>query len=101
MDLTEAINTVRDRGFDPMILNQIKNDGLGADLIIESELDENSQIRIVSLVTYLYAQRLGFGVIRFLCNIFSQVELLEQCGDFYKLRVPTDGYTIGWLFGQI
>ena len=55
MDLTEAINTVRDRGFDPMILNQIKNDGLGADLIIESELDENSQIRIVSLVTYLYA----------------------------------------------
>ena len=33
MDLTESINKVRDRGFDPMILNQIKNDGLGGNCV--------------------------------------------------------------------
>ena len=27
--------------------------------------------------------------------------MLEQCGDFYKLRVPKENKTIGWLFGQI
>ena len=32
---------------------------------------------------------------------FSQVELLEQCGEFFKLRVPKQDKTIGWLFGQL
>jgi len=36
-----------------------------------------------------------------LTEIFSRVEMLEQCGDFYKLRVPKENKTIGWLFGQI
>ena len=58
-------------------------------------------MRIVNLVTFLYAQRIGFSVIRFLCGIFQQVEMLEQCGDFYKLRVPKEDKTIGWLFGHI
>ena len=53
------------------------------------------------MVTFLYAQRIGFSVIRFLCGIFQQVEMLEQCGDFYKLRVPKEDKTIGWLFGHI
>ena len=58
-------------------------------------------MRIVNLVTFLFAQRIGFSVIRFLLGIFDQVEMLEQCGDFYKLRVPKGEKTIGWLFGHI
>lgn len=27
--------------------------------------------------------------------------MLEQCGDFYKLRVPREDKTIGFLFGKI
>jgi hypothetical protein len=27
--------------------------------------------------------------------------MLEQCGEFYKLRVPKENKTIGWLFGQL
>ena len=33
--------------------------------------------------------------------MFEQAELLEQCGDFYKLRVPREDKTIGYLFGKI
>jgi len=33
--------------------------------------------------------------------MFANAELLEQCGDFYKLRVPREDKTIGFLFGQI
>lgn len=43
----------------------------------------------------------GFRFISSLCKIFEQAELLEQCGDFYKLRVPREDKTIGFLFGQI
>ena len=52
-------------------------------------------------MTFLYAQRLGFRAINFMLEIFPQVELLEQCGDFFKLRVPKEDKTIGWLFGMI
>jgi len=39
-------------------------------------------------------------VIFYLAERFGQVEMLEQCGDFYKLRVPKENKTIGWLFGE-
>jgi hypothetical protein len=29
------------------------------------------------------------------------VELLEQCSDFYKLKVPRQDVTIGYLFGMV
>jgi len=29
------------------------------------------------------------------------VELMEQCGYFFKMRVPREDKTIGYLFGQI
>ena len=36
-----------------------------------------------------------------MCRNFAQVEVLEQCGEFFKLRVPKEEKTIGWLFGQL
>ena len=33
--------------------------------------------------------------------MFENVELLEQCGDFYKLRTPREDKTIGFLFGHL
>lgn len=36
-----------------------------------------------------------------MCRNFKQVEMLEQCGEFFKLRVPKEEKTIGWLFGQL
>jgi len=58
-------------------------------------------VRLRNLMEFLRAQRLGFGIIKYLTGHFEQVELLEHCGEFFKLRVPVQGKTIGWLFGQI
>jgi len=99
ISLIGAINTCHSAGFDRVILDMIREDGIGSDLILESRLENNNEIKILNLVTFLYAQRLGFRVIRYLSEIFSKVEMLEQCGDFYKLRVPKENKTIGWLFG--
>lgn len=43
----------------------------------------------------------GFSILTFLTRSFDKVEVLEQCGDFFKLRVPKEDKTIGWLFGKI
>ena len=37
----------------------------------------------------------------FLANEFAQVELLEQVSDYYKIRIPKEDKTIGFLFGEI
>ena len=37
----------------------------------------------------------------YLTRHFEQVELLEQCGEYFKLRVPKEDKTIGWLFGRL
>lgn len=99
--LGDAIKTCRDSGYDGLILDQIREDSIGKDLILERDLDPNHEVRIVNLVTFLFAQKIGFSVIKFLLDMFEQVEMLEQCGDFYKLRVPKGSKTIGWLFGQL
>lgn len=43
----------------------------------------------------------GVKIIDILAQIFAQVELLEQCADYYKLKVPRQDVTIGYLFGLI
>ena len=70
-------------------------------MTLEADLDPENQVKLENFVTFLYSQRIGYDVIKYLLSIFSQVELLEQCSDFYKLRVPKEEKTIGWLFGQI
>ena len=88
--------------FEPQIIEQIRKDGLGRDLVLESEVNPQSEeVRLRNLLEYLSAQDSGFKIINWMCNNFAQVELLEQCGEFFKLRVPKEKRTIGWLFGQL
>ena len=54
-----------------------------------------------ALVQFCFTQTNGFKFIASMCKLFEQVELLEQCGDFYKLRAPREDKTIGFLFGLI
>ena len=54
---------------------------------------------MMSFIQFLYTQERGFLFIEFLSRQFEQVELLEQCSDFYKIRVPKEDKTIGYLFG--
>lgn len=83
-----------------MILDQLRKDGVGSDLFVEADLNQGS-VRFSALLQYLYVQKNGFRFIALLAREFAQVELLEQCGDFYKMRVPREDKTIGYLFGQI
>ena len=61
----------------------------------------NGDVRLKNLLEYLNSQEQGFRIIDWVCRNFAQVELLEQCGEFFKLRVPTEDKTIGWLFGRL
>ena len=69
-------------------------------MITESTLDANGEVRLRNLLEFLKAQTYGFRIMTYLTRHFYQVEILEQCGEFFKLRVPKESKTIGWLFGQ-
>ena len=83
-----------------MILDQIKQDGLGSDLLMDAQ-QNNGEIKIQSLVSYCYVQTYGMRFISKLAKIFERVDLLEHCGDHLKLRVAREDKTIGFLFGLI
>ena len=58
-------------------------------------------MRLTNLLQFLRAQTYGFRILVYLTRHFEKVEILEQCGEFFKLRVPKEDKTIGWLFGRL
>ena len=58
-------------------------------------------MRVKNLIQYFFTLQAGLKVIEFFCASFSKVELYEQCSDFFKMRIPKDGQTIGRMFGSI
>lgn len=98
--LLGAIEQCNGAQIEDQILDQIRKDGLGHDLASEADIDPGNAVRLKNLLEYIKSQTYGFSIIRFLTRHFSQVEVLEQCGEFFKLRVPKEDKTIGWLFGQ-
>ena len=100
VNLQTAINQCAGANFDRLILEQIAVDSIGHDLITEAELDDNGEVRLRNFIEYLKAQTYGFRILTYPTRHFKQVEILEQCGEFFKMRVPKEGKTIGWLFGQ-
>lgn len=55
----------------------MRPDGNGSHLTLEADLDPENQVKLENFVTFLYSQRIGYDVIKYLLSIFSQVELLE------------------------
>jgi hypothetical protein len=43
----------------------------------------------------------GWMVINLLVRNFARVDLIEQCSDFFKFRIPREDKTIGTVFGLI
>ena len=54
-----------------------------------------------ALVSYCYIQTHGMNFVKELSKTFSKVDLLEQCGDYFKFNVACENRTIGFLFGLI
>ena len=102
MSLNRAVAQCREKTqIDPLILDGISGHGLGSDLVVEADLDDNGEVKLMHFVTFLYVQANGFKFIECLAGLFDQVEILEHCSDFYKFRVPKDQRTIGFVFGTI
>jgi hypothetical protein len=85
---------------DDMLLDQIKESGLGSDLIFEAAQATGS-VRLSNFVTYVHTMQFGWKVVTLLSKNFKKVELIEQCSDFFKFRIPREGKTIGTVFGLI
>lgn len=83
------------------ILAQLSQYGLGADLVQQAEANESGLIRMTALAQFCFTMVNGFKLMEALCLDFASVELLEHCGQHFKLRVPRQDKTIGWLFGRI
>ena len=58
-------------------------------------------VRISNFVTFVYTIQFGWKVASLLARTFTKVELIEQCSDFFKFRIPREGKTIGTVFGLI
>lgn len=83
-----------------MLLDQITDSGLGSDLVFEAA-QGSGEVRISNLITFVYTMTYGLKVAKLLAKHFSTVELIEQCSDFFKFRIPKENKTIGSLFGLV
>lgn len=55
MTLEAALQQLREVEFDEMILEQIRVDGIGSEIVQEAELDDQQQIRLMNLLEFLRA----------------------------------------------
>ena len=62
--------------FNGLIVEQIRNGGVGSDLYLEATLNQGD-VRMYALVNYLFVQANGFKFITHLAKTFEQVEMLE------------------------
>lgn len=92
--------TARTAGIDDMLLDQIKEGGLGSDLVFEA-VQAQGTVRISNFVTFVYTMQYGWKVVTLLAKSFPRVDLIEQCSDFFKFRIPREDKTIGTVFGLI
>jgi len=61
---------------DKLILEQIIEHGLGADLVMEAEADEG-RIRLKNLMNYCFVHKYGLEVTTLFTGYFAQVDLIE------------------------
>jgi len=55
MTLEQALQQLRDVGFDEIIVEQIKVDGIGSEIVQEADIDDQRQVRLVNLLEFLRA----------------------------------------------
>lgn len=98
VNLNEAIATCQ--AVEQIIMDEIKEDGMGSDLATEAQANSGN-ILLENLLHFLFIQVNGTQIISTLTKLFDRVELVEQCADFFKLKVPRKEVTIGYLFGLL
>ena len=56
VNLDETVARCRETSIDPLILDGISSIGLGSDLALEAELDENGELKLYHFMQYIYIQ---------------------------------------------
>ena len=69
----------------------------------EAESNEAGDVRLFSLMRYLFTMTHGMSLLAEVCKMHNEVTMLEQCSDYFRIQVPKQhsGQTIGTLFGLI
>ena len=99
MKLDYYISKMKDYTYDPFIASEIKEGGLGNDLV--SEELETGAVDFNSFANWLYIEDAGMNIVNRLTEHFPSVEILEHYNDYFKLRIPRGDKTIGYVFGFI
>ena len=79
-------------------------DGILGEYDYADSLDEEREKAVCSAVVFaekLFTQRNLYGTIKAICQHFGSLELLEQYGNYMRLRVSRQDKTIGMMFGMI
>ena len=71
VSLSGAVEKCAEARFDPMILDQIREDGIGHDLATEARVDSRGEVRLRNLIEWLKAQTYGFRIINYLTRHFD------------------------------
>lgn len=83
-----------------MILDQIDTEGLGVSLVDYANA-HNGQVYLKDLIHLVYALSNGFRVIQQIASLFERVDIVEQVGEYFKIIIPRESKTIGYVFGFI
>ena len=90
---------MKDKKVDPFLISEIKEEGLGGDLLKEEF--ENGSVDTKSFSNWYFVEQAGLNIINSLVEQFPSVEILEHYNDYYKLRIPKGDKSIGFVFGFI
>lgn len=77
---------MRESNFPEELLEEIRDTGLGDELMRESKFDSVGNVRIRHLMEWVHNMKHGMRVVRTFAKDFGQVTLLEQYSDYFKIR---------------
>ena len=63
--------------------------------------ESDGRVHLKNFLVWLNVELYGQIIIKGLVENFHQVELLEHYNDYYKMRVPRQDKSIGYVFGMI
>jgi hypothetical protein len=92
---------MKNSNFPNELLEEIRDYGLGDELMRESRFDVGGNVRIRHLMDWVQNMRHGMRVVRCFAKAFGQVTLLEQYSDYFKFRFLNGDKSIGHVFGMI
>ncbi|CDW85063.1 abc transporter family protein [Stylonychia lemnae] len=91
---------MRSKMVDESVINELDENGLGQDLVKEAQ-EYMGTVSVKNFLNWLYIEQAGINILDGLSQYFSEVEILEHYNDYYKLRVPRESKTIGFIFSFI